>query len=820
MIASILGVGRSGTTAVYSLLQEIFIDCFGKNVDFIYEPFLWDYKVFNKRYDETVKYFANLNCLSSEAIFNHCALPLFIENPAKFKENRFLNRLFENKAENILLKFIRANGRFRLLNEICPPCKFIFIIRNPLDVINSVITRFSLLGADFHKDDWNRFCLEVNTLYGKGTIDGDKIDTRLEKEVLYWYYMNKFALESFQPANNKPLLICYEDYVNRGEYWVDKICDHLDIPKKDMYYEYTKKISGTQTKINHLSGPEIELLGGYLDKYRELLESAGIAAPDNADYLLLKYRENPRKGNRKDIITGKSPNMLNAHIQKLEQELEKRTAEIASLRDRIGKLEKPRAAQKKENVKKQESLAEGDGIELDRIDIPIGDVPLGESSTGIQTGERKDNARGVMVYCPDITGHRHLYSAYITRFFLNQGYEIYLCTAGIIAHFLSGGRLGYERLTSPYLEVFRGNPQVHFIDIRDNLEGAKNELHFIRRLQEELRPTVSIFIDGDMLKYIFLKQLLPWQKRLPGRTYAIFCLSEFIHIPPGKLQALKELWLFIYYQFTRRHIFVNRVDFTLKFPLLNRLFFRCQRRFKLLTAGFCPDALLADKYRHPRVLFLPEPITTHLESTITREKSTFYARVKSQYRDFLEKNKGKHVLLMFGDLEPRKGYDLLLQLCVYDPECVCVRFGRTRANYSPNWQTIMGKEKLLMEERLFEVDAYIESQELIDFVFSTVRFMILPYKNYYRTSGVLIDVLRRGLPVLSSDNGVMAHIVTSYRVGRVFRDGDFRDLQKVFSEFKLCYRDYLENPETFNAAYSRQKCDEILSIMLEPPEEK
>ncbi|MCI0471902.1 MAG: sulfotransferase, partial [Candidatus Aminicenantes bacterium] len=157
----ILGVGRSGTTALYTLLQEIFIDRFGKNTDFIYEPFLWDMQAFNGRYNDVVKNFDSMNSLSVEAMYHHQNLPLFIEDATAFKDNPYLDKIFHKTSENALIKFIRANGRFRLLTEICPEAKYIFITRNPLDVINSVVVRFSLLGSEFHRDDWDRFTREI-----------------------------------------------------------------------------------------------------------------------------------------------------------------------------------------------------------------------------------------------------------------------------------------------------------------------------------------------------------------------------------------------------------------------------------------------------------------------------------------------------------------------------------------------------------------------------------------------------------------------------------------------------------------------------------
>lgn len=426
-----------------------------------------------------------------------------------------------------------------------------------------------------------------------------------------------------------------------------------------------------------------------------------------------------------------------------------------------------------------------------------------------------ESAGSVMIYCADITGHRHLHSAYFIRFFSDHGYTVYFCFAGRQSRLRSRGRFIYESFESPYLEALKGNPRVHFIDICRELNVVNNELDFILELQRRLKPTVSLFIDGDTLKFMFLKQLLPWQKRLAGANFCITCLSEFLYLPVGKFQALKELRLFIYFFFFKRHRFVQRIIFVEKFPLLNKLFFRCLCRFNLLTAAFCPDARLVEKIKNRRVLFLPELITGDLEGKISEKETSFYTRVKSQYQDFLNRNRDKQVLLMFGDLENRKGFDLLLQLAANEPGCVCARFGRTKGGYTSNWPAIISKEKLLVEDRLFEVDTYIESKELVDFIFSTVRFVILPYRNYYRTSGVMIEVLRRGLPVLTPDKGVMAYIVKHHGVGGVFRDGNLTELREAFAGFKQDYIRYLKNIEKFNLIYSKENTEEILSLMLE-----
>jgi glycosyltransferase involved in cell wall biosynthesis len=424
--------------------------------------------------------------------------------------------------------------------------------------------------------------------------------------------------------------------------------------------------------------------------------------------------------------------------------------------------------------------------------------------------------RFVLIYCADITGHRHLYSAYMIRFYLDHGCQVFFCYAGRMSKILPSGKKKYEPSESIYLDMYKDNQQVHFRDICHQLNNTKNELKLIRSIQAEIKPDVTFYIDGDILKWVFLRQLLPWQPRLLGRNFCIICLSEFIYFSKGKLKALRELTLFIRSLFSNRRNLVARGDFVRQFPFLNRGFFRCLCRFDLVTTVFCLDLQLVKQLNCKKVLFLPELITASLEEKIPAQKTEFYKKVKQQYGDFLDKHKGKQVLLMFGDLEPRKGFHLLLQLAAHEPGYVCVRFGRTKYNYSATWEATVCKEKLIVEERIFELDIYLESRELIDYIFSTVKFMVLPYRNYLRSSGLLVDVLRRGLPVLTGDKGFMGYIVKHYLVGRVFKEGSFQSLLKEFLIFKDNLKNYSENLKKFHKDFSKKACDDLLSLTLNP----
>lgn len=336
----ILGVGRSGTTAIYTFLQEILMNQFGNDVDFVYEPFLWNKDVFNGKHSDVIGNFKYMDSISIEGIYHHQKLPLFIENPGKYKKNEYLKSFFfrSNSRKNILIKCVRANGRFLLLNKICPKCKFIFIIRNPLDVINSVIVRFSFFGGEFHRDDFKRFADEVNVLYGANQKI-EVVKTQVEKEVLYWYYMNKFALESFVKVKPKPLIICYEDYISQRKEWVDKICSFLELTPKDKFYSFSETPGGSKTETVNLNKQELKLLTWYLKKYQELLKIAGIGNSINYDKLIAKYEKFVPGDNREALVLGRTPNHMNNLIKKMRKEMKKKDEEIKRLRQRLAKIE-------------------------------------------------------------------------------------------------------------------------------------------------------------------------------------------------------------------------------------------------------------------------------------------------------------------------------------------------------------------------------------------------------------------------------------------------------------------------------------------------
>ena len=293
MKAYILGTGRSGTTLLYVLMQEIMSDNCRGEPHFYYEPFLRDIGLLDGRYDSVAAKMDLQESLSIEGMYQHLRLPLFVVDPAPFLDNSYLRSLFDpaDGRPDLLIKFIRANGRFLLLRAICPQAKALFIIRNPLDVVNSIRQRFSFFGREFHRDDFPRFSAEAKRIYPED-FPPTAPETDVERELLFWYFMNRFALESFAgtPAAERPLLICYEEFGRDGERAIKELCLFLDVPYREKYLATARRKAGTVTRTFLLAESEQSLFREYLQKYLALLREYAIKSTVVVEDVLAKYR--------------------------------------------------------------------------------------------------------------------------------------------------------------------------------------------------------------------------------------------------------------------------------------------------------------------------------------------------------------------------------------------------------------------------------------------------------------------------------------------------------------------------------------------------
>lgn len=328
MNVCILGCARSGTTALYVLLQQILEERYGQ-VDYFYEPFLWDHHVFNGQYKEMARKFKYVNSLSFEGIYHHLMLPLFIEEPSPYRDNPYLVRLFSPgiAGKPKLLKFIRANGRYLLLRRISSHTRIIFIIRNPADTANSVARLFSFYGGELHRDDFPRFLEEVNRIY-RTNLKKEDIKIQAEKELLYWHYMNRFALESFKKTAEKPLILSHEEILADTRGFVGKLCRFLEIPCREHYIEKSRELVGYNTRRMDIAGKEFDLYTRYFDIYEQLLNDHHIDYTADRNRILGKYEVIGDKSPRRRPLYGLTSLKLIRKYEKVKGELGAKTRQF------------------------------------------------------------------------------------------------------------------------------------------------------------------------------------------------------------------------------------------------------------------------------------------------------------------------------------------------------------------------------------------------------------------------------------------------------------------------------------------------------------
>lgn len=378
----IFGVGRSGTSAVFALLQKIMAEQLEGGVDFVYEPLLWDRETFNGPYESYADKFPHMDSLSVDGMFHHQKLPLFIEQPDEYRQDPFLTSLFTPSGgeAHLLLKTIRMNGRFEALRACDPSAKFIFIIRNPVDVVNSVLRIFSFFGRGFHRDDSGRFVEDIARLYGERPA----MDDAVRQSAAYWLYMNRYVVERI--AGQEGILVLpHEHYFQDRSEAVSKLCAFLGLELHDTYTEVSARKVGALTGSVNLTREEYEYLMPLLETYESFLASLGYAglSPKGLEE---KYRATPFREtsvaspsgnltanrlagalhmaeNRYDRLSKKH----DVQTAQLQMRIDRQEAEVDRLEKRLAQLQEEGARQleeKKRALERQEHVVKAQRREL------------------------------------------------------------------------------------------------------------------------------------------------------------------------------------------------------------------------------------------------------------------------------------------------------------------------------------------------------------------------------------------------------------------------------------------------------------------------
>ena len=317
----IFGVGRSGTTMIYGLCQKIFSLCSNSEFRYFYEPFIWNPDLFDRPYEECNALFGKTSSINIEGIFSHMSIPLFIHEGSDLSRanSSFFETFRPTQDEKpSLYKIIRGNGRLKLFRQLNPTAKFLVIIRNPIDAVNSVKYKFDYFGSDFYPSDFDRFYTEIAAAdnFHPEAEDISWAETQAE----YVYQMNAAAV-AFASGDEATMVIEYDSFVQDKSRGIEKLTNFLDLPTAQDYEQFLEQPIGPQTKNISLSEDEFTSIANYTYLHDKLCRRTGLIPGQSVNRVLLKYRDQCFGRKYDNSLDGLVTNALRRVIRQLEPQV-------------------------------------------------------------------------------------------------------------------------------------------------------------------------------------------------------------------------------------------------------------------------------------------------------------------------------------------------------------------------------------------------------------------------------------------------------------------------------------------------------------------
>lgn len=358
-----------------------------------------------------------------------------------------------------------------------------------------------------------------------------------------------------------------------------------------------------------------------------------------------------------------------------------------------------------------------------------------------------------LIYSPGFDGHRQVYVYVISHFLTEMKYNIFLA------------RNFKEKVSdTSYINRINQNNNITLIDTsiypKNGLEIAISD---IIKLQNKYNIELTFFAEADNHISLFNSQIYSKKNRLRGKIIGIF-LRPFYYYEKlsfvGKLSYIKHL------------IYNWRSDERLFFEILLKY-------FKLLDSALCIDENFVS--HHTSFNWLPDVFQQYTDNLIKDENPEQRVWI-DKLNVFKENNKDKFIFLYFGTAQKRRGYDLLLKMSVELDACF-IHCGLNDFNERFEYNVDELKAILHDKGRLLETNQYISDPLCIAHFFKIINYMVLPYSDFFGSSGVMLQALSYGIPVLVHENGLMGNRVKKHHLGLTY-NGDYSVLLEQFEKFR------------------------------------
>jgi glycosyltransferase involved in cell wall biosynthesis len=358
-----------------------------------------------------------------------------------------------------------------------------------------------------------------------------------------------------------------------------------------------------------------------------------------------------------------------------------------------------------------------------------------------------------LIFSPGFDGHRQIYVYVLADILKEIGFAVFVA-----------GDIKGNVTDSSYIEKLKQEDKVVLLDTSGYTRGGLGITNAeFMQLQEKYNPDLTVFPEADHHIRLFNSQLFNKGKRLKGKTIGIFLRPFHFY---KKLNFLDRL------RYVKNLRSTWRTDECLFHEYLIK-------RFKLIDCALYIDENFVA--HHPHAHWLPDVFQSYAEGLVgggNSEERLWIDRLKN----FKEANKDRFVFLYFGTAQKRRGYDLLLNMAVQQDACF-IHCGLNDPNERYDLDVNELKKNLEKKGRLLETNRYISDPDCIESFFRSASHLVLPYQNFWGSSGVMLQALGYGIPVLVPENGIMGYRVDKYKLGLTYSNG-VTSLLEQFAKFK------------------------------------
>lgn len=390
--------------------------------------------------------------------------------------------------------------------------------------------------------------------------------------------------------------------------------------------------------------------------------------------------------------------------------------------------------------------------------------------------------QNALIFSPGFDGHRQVYVFVMIHILEELGFNIFIA-----------GDTQQKISNSFYIDKLKKKPEITVLDTSNYAGGGLNiTLPEFLKLQNTCKADLTIFADADNHLSLFTSQLFKKKEKLKGRVVGIFMRPFYYYRKNPLLNKLKFL----------KH-------FSSRWNRDEKLFYEFfLKRSSLLDVSLSIDENFVSD--HPNFKWLPDVFQQYAEVIIKPDENSAQRLWIDKLKSFKEKNKERFSFFYFGTAQYRRGYDILLKLAEETGGCF-IHCGLRDADAKFSYDTTEIISSLKSEDRFFETNEYIDDPLCIEYFFRSVSHLVLPYRNFFGSSGVMLQALKYGIPILAPDTGIIGHRIKKYNLGITYLDSDMNSLKTQLDRFKGM------NPKSFEndiKAYMNFQSVEQLKVVL------